>query len=88
MQTLNANGTYSRAPFANNIIAPSRIDPTVKLIADYVKGILAPNVPNFVPGTSAYVRNNYFSLGTSKVRAIGGAPRSIRAWARSTTSPT
>ena len=30
-----------------------------------MKGILAPNVPNLVPGTSGYVRNNYFSQGTS-----------------------
>ena len=66
MQTLNATGTYSRAPFANNIIAPSRIDPTVKPIADLCEGHPGkPNVPNLVPGTSAYVRNNLFSTGTS-----------------------
>jgi hypothetical protein len=31
----------------------------------YVAGILKPNVPNLVPGTSAYVRNNYISTGTT-----------------------
>jgi hypothetical protein len=31
----------------------------------YVSGILKPNVPNLVPGTSAYVRNNYISTGTT-----------------------
>ena len=50
-QVLNLNGTYSRSPFAGNIIPQSRIDPTVVPIANYVKGILAPNVPNLVPGT-------------------------------------
>lgn len=64
-QTLGANGTYTRTPFPNNVIQPSRIDPVVRPILSYVSGLLKPDVANLVPGTSAYVRNNFFSTGTS-----------------------
>jgi Carboxypeptidase regulatory-like domain len=59
------NGSYVRTPFPNNIIPQNRIDPTVLPILKYVEPLLAPNEPNLVAGTSAYVRNNYFSDGTS-----------------------
>ena len=59
------NGSYVRQPFPNNIIPQDRIDPVAKSILTYVQGILKPNVPNLVPGTSAYVRNNYISNGSS-----------------------
>lgn len=58
-----SGSTYVRDPFAGNIIPPSRIDPIAAAFASYIKGILAPNVPNLVPGTSGYVRNNYLSRG-------------------------
>ena len=34
-------------------------------IVNYLKTVLQPNVPNLVPGTSGYVRQNFFSTGTS-----------------------
>jgi len=59
------NGSYVRDPFPGNIIPQARFDPVVVPILNYVKTILAPNVPNLVPGTSGYVRQNFFSTGTS-----------------------
>jgi hypothetical protein len=59
------NGSYVRTPFPNNQIPSNRIDPISQEIINYVKPLLAPNVPNLVPGTSAYVRNNYISDGTT-----------------------
>ena len=59
------NGSYVRDPFPNNTIPQDRIDPVAKPILTYVSSILKPNVPNLVPGTSAYVRNNYISTGTT-----------------------
>jgi hypothetical protein len=59
------NGAYVRAPFAGNLIPQNRIDPVAKSIANFVGGILKPNVANLVPGTSGYVRQNFFSTGTS-----------------------
>ncbi|HTS25974.1 MAG TPA: TonB-dependent receptor [Bryobacteraceae bacterium] len=64
-QTLTSNGTYTRTPFPNNQIPQTRFDPVVVPILNYMKTVLQPNVPNLVPGTSAYVRNNFFSTGTS-----------------------
>ena len=63
-QTL-VNGSYVRTPFAGNIIPQNRIDPVALPIANYMKTVLQPNVANLVPGTSAYVRQNFFSTGTS-----------------------
>src|SRR5271157_691967 len=63
--TTLVNGSYVRTPFPNNQIPQSRIDPVSKAIIGYVQPILSPNVPGTVPGTSAYVRNNYISAGSS-----------------------
>ena len=63
--TTLVNGSYVRTPFANNQIPQSRIDPISQSIINYVKPLMAPNVPGLVPGTSAYVRNNYISAGSS-----------------------
>ena len=63
-QTL-VNGSYVRTPFPNNQIPQNRFDPVAVPILNYVKTILKPNVPNLVPGTSGYVRQNFFSTGTS-----------------------
>lgn len=63
-QTL-VNGSYVRTPFAGNIIPESRFDPISAKIAAYMKTVLQPNVQNLVPGTSGYVRQNFFSTGTS-----------------------
>lgn len=57
--------SYVRDPFPNNQIPQSRIDTVAQPILQYVQGILKPNVPGIVPGTSAYVRNNYISQGTT-----------------------
>jgi len=59
------NGSYVRTPFPNNQIPQTRIDPISQQIINYVKPLIAPNVPGLVPGTSAYVRNNYVSAGSS-----------------------
>ena len=59
------NGTYVRTPFPNNQIPASRIDPVAQSIINYVEPLLKPTVPNLVAGTSAYVRNNYLSNGTT-----------------------
>ena len=62
------NGTYVRTPFPNNKINPSDFDPVAAPIAKYLNTELklAPNRPGSnVPGTSAYVRQNYISSGTS-----------------------
>jgi hypothetical protein len=59
-QTLNATtGVYTRTQFPNNIIPASMIDPVAKAIASFAAPLVVPNVPGLVPGTSAYVRNNY-----------------------------
>jgi len=62
--TTLVNGSYVRTPFPNNQIPQSRIDPISQEIINYVKPLLAPNVAA-APGTSAYVRNNYVSAGSS-----------------------
>ena len=59
------NGSYVRTPFPNNQIPQARIDPISQEIVNYVKPLIAPNVPGLVAGTSAYVRNNYVSAGSS-----------------------
>ena len=65
-QTFNsATNSYTRAPFAANVIPPSLIDPVAKGIVGFTRPLVAPNVPNLVAGTSAFVRNNYLSNGTS-----------------------
>jgi len=65
-QTL-VNGVYSRNPFPGNKINPNEFDPVAAPIAKYVSTLIAPNRPGvaLTPGTSAYVRQNYVSSGTS-----------------------
>ena len=60
------NGTYQRTPFPNNQIPQSQFDPVAKAIIGYVQPLAKPNLPGLVPGTSAYVRNNAVSYGTSQ----------------------
>ncbi len=57
--------SYVRDPFVNNQIPQDRFDPVSKPILEYARTLLQPNLPNLEPGTSAYVRNNYLSYGTS-----------------------
>ena len=64
--TTLVNGAYQRTPFPNNQIPQSQFDPVAKAIAAYVQPLAQPNVPGLVPGTSAYVRNNAISYGTSQ----------------------
>jgi hypothetical protein len=65
-QVANANGTFTRSPFPNNQIPQSRFDPTIVPILKYISGILQPNRPGIVPGTSGYWSNNFFNnTGTS-----------------------
>jgi hypothetical protein len=61
------NGVYQRTAFANNVIPSSLFDPVAAKFASYVKTLIAPNRTDIVmtPGTSAYVRQNYVSSGTS-----------------------
>jgi len=60
-----ANGTYTRAPFPNNQIPQTRIDPVSKSIIGFVQPLLKPNVAGLTPGTSGYTRNNYLSAGST-----------------------
>jgi len=60
------NGTYQRTPYPNNQIPQSQFDPVSKAIMGFVQPLAKPNVPGLVPGTSAYVRNNAVSYGTSQ----------------------
>ena len=64
--TTLVNGAYQRTPFPNNQIPQAQFDPVAKAIAAYVQPLAQPNVPGLVPGTSAYVRNNAISYGTSQ----------------------
>jgi len=61
------NGSYVRTPFPSNKINPNEFDPVAAPIAKYVSTLIAPNRPGvaLTPGTSAYVRQNYVSSGTS-----------------------
>jgi Carboxypeptidase regulatory-like domain len=64
-QTL-VNGNYVRTPFPGNKINTQDFDPVAAPIAKYLSTIIAPNRPGSnIPGTSAYVRNNYISSGSS-----------------------
>jgi len=60
-----AGNAYVRDPFPNNQIPQARFDPISKPILEYARALLKPNVAGTVPGTSAYVRNNYISSGTT-----------------------
>jgi hypothetical protein len=62
----NPNGTgFIRDPFPNNIIPQARFDSFSRIILPYAQG-LTPNRGG-VPGTSAYVRNNYIVTGGTLV---------------------
>jgi hypothetical protein len=58
--------TYVRTQFPNNQIPANRIDPVAQQIVNVVKPLIAPNVSNLTPGSSAYVRNNYISVGSTR----------------------
>ncbi len=64
--TTLVNGAYQRMPFASNQIPQSQFDPVAKAIMGFVQPLAKPNLPGLVPGTSAYVRNNAVSYGTSQ----------------------
>jgi len=62
------SGQYVRDPFPGNKMNPALdFDPVAAPIAKYLATIITPNRPGvaLTPGTSAYVRNNYVSYGTS-----------------------
>ena len=56
--TTTVNGAFVRTAFANNQIPQSRFSATSLSILPYGQAV-TPNRPGLVPGTSAYVRNNY-----------------------------
>ncbi len=68
-QVKNADGSYTRTPFANNKIPTSMFDPiAAKSLAAYTaNGALKPNV-NAAPGTVGYVSNNYLVTSGSNVQ--------------------
>lgn len=57
----DANGNNVRQVFPGNKIPASKFDPLIvtTLKAYQQSGVLTPNIPGLVPGTSAYVLNNY-----------------------------
>lgn len=63
--TANPSGGFTRQPFAGNIIPQSRISNIAKQMNAIAAPLAIPNRPNLVPGTSAYVRNNYQVQGGS-----------------------
>lgn len=67
-QVKNADGSYTRTPFAGNKIPASMFDPiSAKALAAYTaNGILKPNT-GALPGTVGYVQNNYFVSSGSNV---------------------
>jgi hypothetical protein len=64
-QVANANGGFTRSVFPNNQIPLNRFSALTKAILPYGEGV-APNRGG-VPGTSAYVRNNYIVSGGTLV---------------------
>jgi hypothetical protein len=60
--TKQQNGTWVRDVFPNNQIPQARFDSLSKVMMQYGSAV-SPNVAGLVPGTSAYVRNNYISNG-------------------------
>ncbi len=55
----NGSGGFVRDPFPNNQIPLSRFSAISQEIIPYAQAVAVPNRPGLVPGTSAYVRNNY-----------------------------
>ena len=67
-QVTGANGTVTRAQFANNQIPKSLFSTTsVQALGVFqASGALAPNSPSAIPGNPGYVNNNYIiGSGTS-----------------------
>lgn len=61
----NPSGSgFIRDPFPNNKIPMDRFSAISKAILPYAQNVV-PNRPGLVPGTSAYVRNNYVVSGGS-----------------------
>ena len=58
----NASGGYTRTPFPNNQIPLSKFSAVSKEILPFAQNVV-PNRPGLVPGTAAYVSNNYISNG-------------------------
>ena len=56
--TVQANG--DRTPYANNQIPKSQFSAVTNQILPYAQ-VLKPNIAGLVPGTSAYVRNNFIT---------------------------
>ena len=69
-QTQNpTTGAYTRTPFQGNLIPQSRFDPVAAAIVKYGAPLAVPNIPGLVPGTSAYIRQNYRIPSNSGTRA-------------------
>jgi hypothetical protein len=68
-QVRNADGTYTRTAFPGNIVPASKFDPvSVKALSTYTAGgQLTPN-RGALPGTVAYVSNNYLVSSGSEIR--------------------
>jgi hypothetical protein len=60
----NPNGTgFIRDPFAGNIIPTNRFSTVARQYLALARTAVVPNRPGLVPGTLAYVSNNYLSPG-------------------------
>lgn len=60
----NPNGTGSiRDPFVNNQIPISRFSNLARQMNAIAQPLAVPNRPGLIPGTAAYVRNNYLVSG-------------------------
>ena len=63
----NPNGSgFVRTPYANNQIPKSQFSAVTNQIIPYAQ-ILKPNIAGLVPGTSAYVRNNFITTSGTTV---------------------
>jgi hypothetical protein len=64
----NPNGTgFIRDPFPGNRIPQERFSNVAKQYIAMARSVLAPNRSEAVPGTFAYVNNNYVSEGASTI---------------------
>ena len=61
----------TRQPFPNNRIPADRFSATAKQYIALARSVLVPN-RGAVPGTFAYVNNNYVSEGRSTIVGLGG----------------
>jgi len=69
-QTLNpGTGAYTRSPFPNNLIPETKFDPVAAAIVKYAAPLAVPNIPGLIPGTAAYIRQNYRIPSNSGTRA-------------------